>query len=112
MITTRISLPLLALFCCLVGCRAQDERRALREAVTRLEEQMKNVDSYLQKLEQRTAQKLQQRAGELGQKDQELMRLREQLREQTARMAQRTACLLYTSPSPRDVEESRMPSSA
>ena len=26
--------------------------------------------------------------------------------------AQRRACLLYTSPSPRDVEESRMPSSA
>ena len=25
---------------------------------------------------------------------------------------QNTACLLYTSPSPRDVEESRMPSSA
>ena len=27
-------------------------------------------------------------------------------------LAQDTACLLYTSPSPRDVEESRMPSSA
>ena len=27
-------------------------------------------------------------------------------------VAQRASCLLYTSPSPRDVEESRMPSSA
>ena len=28
------------------------------------------------------------------------------------RFKQATSCLLYTSPSPRDVEESRMPSSA
>ena len=28
------------------------------------------------------------------------------------RMTQEDACLLYTSPSPRDVEETRMPSSA
>ena len=32
--------------------------------------------------------------------------------EQTEMRAQIRACLLYTSPSPRDVEESRMPSSA
>ena len=30
----------------------------------------------------------------------------------TARLAAKYGCLLYTSPSPRDVEESRMPSSA
>ena len=30
----------------------------------------------------------------------------------TVMLAQQMACLLYTSPSPRDVEESRMPSSA
>ena len=30
----------------------------------------------------------------------------------TVDAARSTACLLYTSPSPRDVEESRMPSSA
>ena len=30
----------------------------------------------------------------------------------TAQTAQSAPCLLYTSPSPRDVEESRMPSSA
>ena len=32
--------------------------------------------------------------------------------ERQASSIQDTACLLYTSPSPRDVEESRMPSSA
>ena len=31
---------------------------------------------------------------------------------QIAKIGQGIACLLYTSPSPRDVEESRMPSSA
>ena len=31
---------------------------------------------------------------------------------ETAAIASAKACLLYTSPSPRDVEESRMPSSA
>ena len=31
---------------------------------------------------------------------------------ETVRTAQAQLCLLYTSPSPRDVEESRMPSSA
>ena len=30
----------------------------------------------------------------------------------SVRLARGTTCLLYTSPSPRDVEESRMPSSA
>ena len=34
------------------------------------------------------------------------------LRGLDARVARTKACLLYTSPSPRDVEESRMPSSA
>ena len=32
--------------------------------------------------------------------------------EELSRVAQLHVCLLYTSPSPRDVEESRMPSSA
>jgi len=34
------------------------------------------------------------------------------LEELVAPIARITGCLLYTSPSPRDVEESRMPSSA
>ena len=33
-------------------------------------------------------------------------------RKDTVELAEYTICLLYTSPSPRDVEESRMPSSA
>ena len=37
--------------------------------------------------------------------------LNDELRELQAR-AKTSTCLLYTSPSPRDVEESRMPSSA
>ena len=36
----------------------------------------------------------------------------EDISEATIALAQQLACLLYTSPSPRDVEESRMPSSA
>ena len=37
---------------------------------------------------------------------------RDQLLEPSRIQQQNTVCLLYTSPSPRDVEESRMPSSA
>ena len=37
---------------------------------------------------------------------------RSRIREVLSRLAYEKVCLLYTSPSPRDVEESRMPSSA
>ena len=39
-------------------------------------------------------------------------RTRKITEEQREALRQRMVCLLYTSPSPRDVEESRMPSSA
>ena len=42
----------------------------------------------------------------------ELKAFLEGLKPHVARAKKATACLLYTSPSPRDVEESRMPSSA
>ena len=50
--------------------------------------------------------------------DAELHQLAEELRAETISVVSETGghlgagCLLYTSPSPRDVEESRMPSSA
>ena len=47
------------------------------------------------------------------QNDPRLPKLFESLKSATdAKTAQNTACLLYTSPSPRDAHESRMPSSA
>ena len=49
-------------------------------------------------------------------KDEQLKRLQKELTSADRKVAslnkQLTDCLLYTSPSPRDVEESRMPSSA
>ena len=58
---------------------------------------------------QRQRQQLQ---GEAKQQRQQLLRLAEDVRAWRSRVERARACLLYTSPSPRDVEESRMPSSA
>ena len=55
---------------------------------------------------------------QIDQRTLQLLKLHYKLLEQgveplaIARMGMFMACLLYTSPSPRDVEESRMPSSA
>ena len=49
---------------------------------------------------------------ELGGRHQLLLITKGDLRDQERKLAKSRLCLLYTSPSPRDVEESRMPSSA
>ena len=48
----------------------------------------------------------------LPMKKEVLKKLKEMIRQELSEYTYGVGCLLYTSPSPRDVEESRMPSSA
>lgn len=73
----------LALVCGLAGCRAQGESRALKEAVTKLERQMKEVDRYLDERERDAKQQAKRRSEELAAKELELQQLRRALQGKT-----------------------------
>ena len=72
----------LFLACGLAGCRAQGESRELRNAVTKLEQQMKNVDRYLSELERDAGKQQKQRQDQLAEKALELAKLRAAFEEQ------------------------------
>lgn len=66
------------LLCGLAGCRAQGGNRDLRNAITKLEQQMQNVDRYLTELERKS----ETRRDEDQSKDEEIRKLKALLRTQ------------------------------
>ena len=83
------------------------DRLSFEEAITQLEAIVEKMESDSLPLE--TLLECHEQGIRLQQACQKKLEL---ARERIQKLEESTDCLLYTSPSPRDVEESRMPSSA
>ena len=68
--------PLIAILVSLAGCRAQSERRSLQNSVTRLEQRLKNLDTYLESLKKGQKEQTTQQASALQDKEREAQKLR------------------------------------
>ena len=89
---------LLASTLMLTACGKSNEKASLEKSINQLEKENKDLKKQKKDL-QTQKDKLKDKQDRLQKDIDELP-------------AEDTSCLLYTSPSPRDVEESRMPSSA
>ncbi|HEB52590.1 MAG TPA: hypothetical protein ENI87_04960 [bacterium] len=78
--------PMIALLCSIVGCRAQDERRELKNSITRLEQKLEATDRYLNNLQKETSVARDAHLQELRQKDAEISKLRGVIERQEAEL--------------------------
>lgn len=68
--------PLIVILVGLAGCRAQSERASLEKSVTRLEQRLKNIDTYLQELRASNNEQHTRQTTTIKAKDTELEQLR------------------------------------
>ena len=76
--------PLIAILVSLAGCRAQSERRSLQNSVTRLEQRLKNLDTYLESLKKGQKEQTTQQASAIQNKEREAQKLRNVIEQQEA----------------------------
>ena len=74
--------PLIMILVGLVGCRAQSERGNLEKSVTRLEQRLKNIDTYLQTLQANNKEQQAQQITTIQAKDTQLAELRLNIEQQ------------------------------
>lgn len=72
-------LPAVLLLGCLIGCRAQEDRKNLQNSVTRLEQRLQRMDEYLRSLQQGEVDQRQAQERLAGEREAEVRNLREQL---------------------------------
>ena len=76
--------PLIVILVSLVGCRAQSERSNLQNSVTRLEQRLKNMDAYLESLQEGQKEQKTQQASAIQNKEREVQKLRTAIEQQEA----------------------------
>ena len=76
--------PLIVILVSLVGCRAQSERSNLQNSVTRLEQRLKNMDAYLESLQEGQKEQKTQQASAIQNKEREVQKLRAAIEQQEA----------------------------
>ena len=83
--------PLIMILVGLVGCRAQSERGNLEKSVTRLEQRLKNIDTYLQTLQANNKEQQAQQVTTIQAKDTQLAKLRLDIEQQQTLISKQRA---------------------